>query len=235
MERIAFYGMRRSGNHAILNWLLCNLSQKKNIIKIKHRLVSSGNSCYLNAINEYVNTKPKILEIDFKFAEVSFKNIVVSYEDVPINYQTKYTTNFPKIIVMRDINNLVASRLKKIKEDNEGKKMAKYLFNVNEKFFKSWITHASISRNEAYIIKFEEWISSKKIRDKISSDLGLKNIDYYQSISNYGGGSSFSGTSKRPEVSELNNRWKEVEIDSDLKKIINSEEILKLRKLHGYI
>ena len=40
---------------------------------------------------------------------------------------------------------------------------------------------------------------------------------------------------KKPEVNELNNRWKEVEIDSDLKKIINSEEILKLRKLHGYI
>ena len=66
-QHIFFYGIRRSGNHAVLDWLLHNLSGDRTRFKIKHRLMASGNSCYLNAVNEYIQRKDSW--IDYSFAK----------------------------------------------------------------------------------------------------------------------------------------------------------------------
>ena len=41
--------------------------------------------------------------------------------------------------------------------------------------------------------------------------------------------------SEKPKKNDLNNRWREVDINKDLKKMINNEKIYNLRKLHGYV
>ena len=72
----AIYGLRRSGNHAILEWMIKNFSQKDQRYVLKHRLIASGNSCYLNAINEYIQSRD--LFIDYNFAKITYKNLLIT-------------------------------------------------------------------------------------------------------------------------------------------------------------
>ena len=100
MTSLAIYGMRRSGNHAILEWMIKNLSGTNERHVIKHSLITSGDSCYLNAINEY-NQSPSLF-IDYHFAKSTYKNFIVSYEDVSDKYVTDYTRSFKKIVILKE-------------------------------------------------------------------------------------------------------------------------------------
>lgn len=132
---IFFYGMRRSGNHAVLNWLLHNWSGDKTRFKLKYRLMASGNSCYLNAVNEYIQRRDSW--IDYSFAKFTYKNIMITFEDTNLDYSYDYTTSSnKKIVIIRDIKNLVASRLQKLRSSNiPWETSEKSLFNLTEKGF----------------------------------------------------------------------------------------------------
>ena len=51
MKRLAIYGLRRSGDHAVIEWILKNLSDCNERHVTKESMIFSGNSCHLNAIN----------------------------------------------------------------------------------------------------------------------------------------------------------------------------------------
>ena len=52
MNLIEFTGLKRSGNHAIIFWMLQNLSGKKEVIRIsEHTFFRSGNCIFFNNIN----------------------------------------------------------------------------------------------------------------------------------------------------------------------------------------
>ncbi len=228
MTSLAIYGMRRSGNHAILEWLIKNLSGTNERHVIKHSLITSGDSCYLNAINEY-NQSPSLF-IDFYFAKSTYKNFVVSYEDVSDKYETAYTTNFKKIVILRDILNVVASRYQKLLSGDPKFR----ILEINNFFFQNWIDHANAASRGVRILKFEDWVSSKDTRDEIAKELNCINIDNLETISHHGDGSSFSGTKYIPSANELSNRWKQVNLPDEIMEIINSPMISKLRAQHGY-
>jgi len=232
MPNYAIYGLRRSGNHAILEWMIKNFNQKDERHIIKHRLITSGNSCYLNAINEYIKTRN--FHIDFNFAKITYKNLLVSYEDVPETYVSKYTRGFNKIVILRDILNVVASRYKRIMDSDPESNIYK-LMKIDENLFKCWISHASAFKKNASIIKFEDWISSKEQRDEIAKSVGCKNIDCISTIPFHGGGSSFSKMEKMPSSKDLLNRSDQVKLPNKILERINKSDILNLRKEHGYV
>ena len=85
------------------------------------------------------------------------------------------------------------------------------------------------------IIKFEDWLSSKEQRDKIANSLGCKNIDCVGTIPFHGGGSSFSKMEKIPSAKDLQSRWEQVQLPSEILERIQKTDISNLRKEHGYM
>ncbi len=235
MSYLAIYGLRRSGNHAILEWMISNFSQTNQKHVIKHRLITSGNSCYLNAINEYMPSRN--LFIDYNFAKITFKNLIVTYEDIPETLQSDYTIGFKRVVILRDILNLVASRYKLMR--NKDPKGTDYTFDkfmkIDEEFFNCWISHASAFKRNILIIKFEDWLSSKEKRNEIASSLGCKNIDCTNTVSFHGGGSSFSKLEKIPLEKDLLQRSEQVKLPNEILERIQKPDISNLRKKHGYI
>tara|TARA_Y100001968_G_C19372477_1_gene725829 strand:- start:38 stop:739 length:702 start_codon:yes stop_codon:yes gene_type:complete len=228
MASFAIYGMRRSGNHAILEWMIKNLSGKDERHVIKHSFITNGNSCYLNAINEYGQSSS--LYIDYHFAKSTYKNLIISYEDVSDRYITDYSRSLQKVVVLRDIINVAASRYQKILSGDPKFRC----LGMNKLFFQNWIDHASSAERGVKIIKFEDWVSSKPKRDEIAKEFNCTNIDNMKTISHHGGGSSFSGTKNIPSPIDLSTRWKQVTLPKEILEIINSPIISKLRAHHGY-
>ena len=232
MSYHAIYGLRRSGNHAILEWMIKNFSQKDQRHVIKHRLITSGNSCYLNAINEYIQSRD--LFIDYNFAKITYKNLLISYEDIPETMNTEYTLGFNKIVILRDILNVIASRYKRM-IDLDPKSLDYRLMKIDENLFNCWKSHASAFKKNVLIIKFEDWLSSKEQRDKIANSLGCKNIDCVSTIPFHGGGSSFSKMEKIPSAKDLQSRSEQVQLPSEILERIQKSDISNLRKEHGYM
>ena len=234
MRRFALYGVRRSGNHAVMEWLLKNCSGTDARHVIKHSMVFSNNSCYLNDI-----TGPGVitaqLRIDHMFASSTFQNIIVSYEDKPTGYTTEFSLGYQKIVILRDIRNVAASRYKK-SLDQSGRASWSNLMRMDEEFFKCWLDHAyANTKGQILAIKFEDWVSSKNYRGETAKKLALKNIDSIKTVSHHGEGSSFSvGNQDPPSPEELKDRWKQIELPEATKRRINSDDIQKARAHLGY-
>lgn len=228
---IAFYGMRRSGNHAVAEWLLRCLSQTDDRIIVKLNLVACGNSCYVNAINQYFNSIE--MRTDIQFAGLTYQNILVTHEDVDSNFPAKYTQGLKKIVVIRDIRDLVASRLKSM---NKCLRKNQHFFQIDDTFFSNWLEHASPKTNtEKTLIKFENWAKSTDYREQICKELGIKNFDGFSPITHHGGGSSFSGKGVVPTYSELSNRRYQIQIPDHIQDRINSQDIKNALERLGYL
>lgn len=197
-------------------------------------MVFSKNSCYLNDITGPGHIKAQ-LRIDHMFACSVFQNIIVTYEDRPTNYVTEFSLGYPKIAVLRDIRNVVASRYKKSLENAKRNNWDTFM-RMDEDFFNCWLQHAyANTKSNVIAVKFEDWLSSKDYRDKIAIKLALKNIDSTNTVSHHAGGSSFDvGNQNPPSPEELKERWKQIEIPESIKRRINSDDIEQARAHLGY-
>lgn len=52
------------------------------------------------------------------FRQVHLKNIIVTFEDTYLDYTYDYASSEKKILIVRDIKNIVASRLQKLRSAN---------------------------------------------------------------------------------------------------------------------
>ena len=232
LKRFSFYGLRRSGNHAILEWLIQNMggSGERKVIK-KSRLIQVNNAAYINEANTY-EVESVFME-DWKLSNSNYDYLIVSYEDVGLNHMKEATKEYKKIAIIRDIPNLFASRYKRYisKRSNSMKKNMR----IDEYAVNLWKELATCDKNtDTVLIKFESWVESKEYRDQISKQLGLVNYDITDTMTNFGNGSSFSGK-KKPTAKELANRINQVELPEEVIERINQEDIIEIRKSLGYI
>jgi hypothetical protein len=240
---IEVYGLRRSGNHAIIAWLLHNLNESEDLNL--HQLISPtpeegfisqtiGNIIHLNDLASPWASQTGTYVRGLIDAYISIdKNIVLlSYEDVDYTFSLyevgpsyKFLKDSTKIVITRDILNIVSSRLKKNKTG----------FKVNKTLFDRWLVNENISNNGT-LIRFEDWLISKDYRDRIANILGLDNKDITDHVSNAGGGSSFKDQkSGKIDKNALLNRSNSIDIPKEIKDLLNSEEIILQRTKSGYI
>ena len=209
---LSIYGLRRSGNHAIIAWLMKNMSNGSELFQVNHPIILAKN-----------------------VARANFQNTIISYEDISLRTTTEFTAGMPKVVVVRDIKNVIASRLKNLKRYSECKNTQK-LLQVNERIANIWTEHATaVAEKKVIGIIFERWVSSKEYRDNVAQILGTKNLDITDTILPYGGGSSFTGiTSQPPSAKSLNDRHLQMELDKSSSKIIEREDISVLRSALGF-
>lgn len=226
----AFYGLRRSGNHAILEWLIQNIGgpENRNIIKPK-RVIQCGRTVYMNEANTYPSIDA--VKLDYAFCKIAFENVIVSYEDVPTDYTLFNTQGTQQIVILRDIFNLFASRYKRAQKFPGNKHMQNNVMRIDEKAVEVWKQHAN---SNALIIIFEKWIESKEYRDSICEQLGITNHDITDTMTEFGDGSSFTGQEK-PTIDELKSRAKMVKLPQEIIDRLNQPDIKELRKKLGFI
>ena len=230
-NQLEFYAMRRSGHHAVMNWIFAQIDE----------------SIYFH--NDIICHKPPRMYIDrgrlIKKRDPFPRNLsyfVFNCEDAYLKKIDEYKRNpktlmklksplkIDKIIVLRDPFNLFASRIRLFDRNNtireeSGKKplpLGRDLCQASEiswaggRSAERWKEHAREFLGEtsflgsSMAISYNEWFSSESYRKKASKELGLKFSDKnLQRVPSNGHGSSFDMITKDNKAQEMKvlSRW----------------------------
>ena len=219
-KEIRFVGLQRSGNHAVINWILQQCTGD---------YLFFNDVDPLDPLNERRLTEGN-LDID------KYECVLYSFEDRLLNTITSakcypltdsYRLNVKKrydILIMRDPYNLFASR------SNHNVVLPKSSHYVSGLSIPNlWITYAkeylnetSLLNNNKIVINYNRWCISKQYRKEIAEKLELTHTDAgFNDIPDFGDGSSFN---KR----DYNNKAIMMKTDSRWKYVGNQQEYLSL-------
>ncbi|MCF8359100.1 MAG: hypothetical protein K9H26_10100 [Prolixibacteraceae bacterium] len=203
-EIFNIYGLKRSGNHAIINWLSGQFEFEfyNNIIPIAPILKGEKKIPDIIHFNNWIETQNLT-----SFKKKSIKNktcYVVSLEDhfleiKPFIYDPDSIVK--NILILRTPENLFASRIRKASKVNNP--AYPLVFNNNmQRAIDLWLQYVKEFFNETNFlvnkvcILFDEWYINKAYREETSQKLGITFDDInYSRISTLGGGSSFNNIS----------------------------------------
>ena len=213
-------GLKRSGNHAIINWLYKMIP---NYIHLNNMKISD-----INKKNYYSFKKndDKIIDTNYcdkKWIPFTIKNnLIISFEDKDLVHLKSAITNFCNdlkishnvIIILRSPLNNFASFWQIYKTDKS------LLINLIER----WKLYAieSLEKlyfNDACLIVYDKWFNDVKYRERLASELGLKFDDSNLNSIFKHGVSSFDGYNYINSAQNMDvlNRCKNFEADTDFK------------------
>ena len=206
-------GLQRSGNHAVIRWLISQFPDKNTIFlnNVKHGDYNPILTCDLLEIN---SIKTTVEESNIK--QLRKKLLVYSYEDetkkmANANFiSSVFNPDFEKnknkyigdschefnVVIIRDPFNFFSSRLKKLHQLTGSSCINTIKSN--------WLNVAELAlgdiklkhvNNPIIIINYNEWFNNKDYRRYISKKLNGKFSDQsLAQVTKEGGGSSFNGT-----------------------------------------
>ena len=221
------FGMRRSGNHAVINWLARN--------------APGGRSLFFN--NCGAGRKPfetyRAIELDgervagsggdpVKLAERAGDGaaLILSYEDAMPNERRKRPVTVGvddaaishDVVICRGFLNWAASLLKKV-QGNEAF-AAHQRVGVVLKAVNGYSCMLELARDEArpgpVVIRYEPWMADAGYRAGLLERLGLEARDNsLGEVQRYGNGSSFQADAGTAEELNTLARWKEMRDDPE--------------------
>lgn len=205
---------RRSGHHAVINWLMSAFEGSPVHWTTARTVTASptGSTVFVNDISA-TSWMDKHLEVARHRRDIrSARVVITSFEDLAIGEWRKwpYAIHDPKhrIYVRRPTLDLVASRMK-----HPGGYTP-----VNEAFLKTLLDNES--HVEGWIvIDFDTWVGDVSYRQKILSKMGLE-FDSMPHISPHGNGSSFTELSDSPSPSDLSSRRFQVDWPSPVVELL---------------
>lgn len=234
-----FFGLKRSGNHAVINWILEHFESYVHY-----------NNCFFSNGNFYVNYENEIK----KRGKNPYEIKILSFEDRPIDLEKKFNSDFKKIakiaeskkkiLLLRDVYNTYASRyMKKINPEPHMKNWNEMWTNYNDT--KLWTSYAKeylcpiIFTGELIKINYNFWFSKKEYREKLSAEFNKNHTDKgLQKVLNNGGGSSFDKMEYDDvaQKMEVLSRYKMFLKNKDfIQRIVTNKEIIKLNsKIFGF-
>jgi len=237
MIEYRLFFQRRSGGHAIVEWIASHFNKQGVLVnslrpKVKWNLQPTK---YWNVKNE------KELKIKEKgMLRNAHKFVITTFEDPLRYFNTLYKGGIDginsdiiiPIIIHRDAYNHFISRLQ---FDHRRKKSAP------PGWYKGCIDHWKIMitnenfKNLCVKLNYNDWFREKTHRMKIAEELKLPNNDgrLDLTIHSYGGGSSFTGVREKANYEKITTRWKEYipehGITPKFRRVLNDK---KLRKIH---
>ncbi|NOZ87056.1 MAG: glycosyltransferase [Deltaproteobacteria bacterium] len=209
-------GMKRSGHHAILNWI-CGQYEKP----IVHM-----NDCLFGEGGELAPNRKQMYPINYHNganAQTSAK--IYSMEDLDIwgtidSRLKRIMDDFLKagrlVLVVRDPYNQFASDIKGSRRSANNYEQLRKFYPVEEKV-RLWKAYAKealgsgvFDPNKLIIVVYNRWFKERDYRRELALKVGLQFSDAgFNKISLHGGGSSFDGVNVR-DTSKMDvlNRWK---------------------------
>ncbi|WP_306153510.1 hypothetical protein [Roseovarius sp. MMSF_3281] len=226
------FGMRRSGNHAIADWIMRN--------------APAGHSVFLN------NCKPGKSPLDsFATIEVDGKKqaarrarahlpgetarlgdgalLLVSYEDLsPADFGPKrqISGEFDSglfacdVLIYRSFLNWAASLIKKL-QGNPGygaMRRVAIMLNTADRYARMLELVGQAPGNGMVPICYDRWFVDGAYREDVLGQLGLPvKENAIGDVQSYGGGSSFQKDAAAPEELQTGERWRQMADDADFR------------------
>jgi hypothetical protein len=213
-----FFGLRRSGQHAVINWVAAHFDEPvwffNNIKDFSNpKPISNDTDTTLQFYVRSPKTIPRVWSIPKK---VLFQ----SYEDKPIDNldfasNARVTGSSGKticVIVLRDIFNMVASRLSHPNSHD-----------LEPWLRQRWIQYAREAIGETnylpnmVFVNYNLWFNSEPYRRDLEKKMGLRSTDKGINLVFGAGSSSFSGFKYNGKAQEMKvrERWKFYENDKN--------------------
>lgn len=216
---ILIHGLKRSGNHAVINWLQPQdrFIFFNNVVPIKPILTGEMELPAPLPFNQWVRSrlKAKYVPLIVPFYAVTIQNrpLIASLEDHTLSYCPfeKPDCEVTNLLIIRDARNVFASRIRKGMSRNSPAYPNKPGDMLNRSV-ELWKSHARefLGRTDTLQnrvgIYFNRWFSDEDYRRRVSDQLGLEFSDAgLGQVSTKGGGSSFNrtefdGNSQRMQV-----------------------------------
>lgn len=200
------YGMKRSGNHAISNWLLPKLgaTEFNNVVPMGEVYAGSRKVPDYPEFLSWYFSKPPTRESAGRGPASGFgairNPVYATFEDISGNRDFFFKNAPIRILVIRSFENMMSSRIRK----SFNVDMAAYPRTVGavmSRVVETWKNHAAwylaekASGAERIAIHFDTWCVDRSYRDEICRILSVTPGDEVISqVSDTGGGSSFDGT-----------------------------------------
>lgn len=216
---LRFFGLRRSGNHAIINWLMPMLG--KNVYHINDVHPYKDNLCRLYKNCKMIKDKPNDAD-----------SVIVSYENV--NLSEPWTTmdiesdQIIHMLLLRDPYNTLASIFNNsIAVKNPNFRVPQYNFKeMWHNYAKEFIGNTNYLPDDTIKVNFNKWFVNKQYREEITKSAGLEiNDSNINKMSDYGGGSSF-------DLMKYNGRAQSMDVLTRWTKFRNSQRYW--RELKGF-
>jgi len=203
--KLKVWGLQRSGNHAIINWIIQS---------------TSGPTCFLNNVesgtdpyigNKGIEVKKINWESSFGISELrkAEKNLlIISYEDCPLNC-VKRTLNDEEftgasqkelnVLILRDPYNFMASRCKWMEVGAFGCKIQitddaswQRVVNLWKDYAREYLRETKHLGTNFLAINYNKWFKDAKYRSMLSEQLNMSSDENALKVeSDQGGGSSF--------------------------------------------
>jgi hypothetical protein len=254
--KIRVCGLRRAGNHAIINWIiqqsngnvvhLNDIFLRENPYRFAFEGLQTKNPQFywkayrirsnpLYAGENYMELLKNEMRRDF----IKKDMLIYSLEDYRLKLMKKRSI-YKKhllffggsemqrdILILRDPYNLLASRLKH-------KHIGLKTRSVLRSFAEMWIDYAkeflgetNHLKNNKFLINYNQWSRNYSYRKELAENLGLNFTDAgFNNITNYGGGSSFNGTNPNQKL-DVAARWKAFTNDPVYLKALSQKDLIK--------
>lgn len=248
---IRFVGLRRSGTHAVQNWLIS---------------LFDGPVCYLNDVTRKGTLGPDQPSDDLPAIRTPGKAarlddtdkvlLLYAMEDMRLQFLRDYQFPYPPtcpspdrvsdVLLLRDPYNTIASRLKigRDRADN-GFFRNMFLRGADGKAFfpKLWINYAreylgelNCLREDKIGILHHRWTGDAAYRDEIGRRLGVDAAARARAeltvgqVPGWGFGSSFDATQYHGKAREMDlmNRWRRYEDDPEFRELTVDAELREL-------
>jgi hypothetical protein len=250
-------GMSRSGNHAIIHWLLGQ---------------ARGKFCFLNCAepktNPFHTARPldsahdEVFEVNYRGFQFGKEQngrftkkdyLVCSYEDCFLGsvYHGEHeihhdswmgpSANRTDILILRDPFNLFASR--RAFEQFSRNAYPDYRQVNPPTGMRIWKQHAKEALQEPcrpsqnrLVILYNNWVRHPDYRRRIASSLGLTFDDArFEEVTRCAGGSSFDGLGYRKQASQMKvlERWRHFAHEPEFQKLFDSKVIELSEKIFG--
>jgi len=243
------WGLKRSGNHLLANWLYANAggAVKRDLdTDGLHPLLFQGfcdpdasvayfnNSGFLNSRNFDLGD---LTTSDFELAASTRSLTIFGIEDCRLEFISRAPSgpDVVDLVLLRDPLNNIASRL-------EGAKSKPEVFRTDEAYVDLYASYCAEALGESrvferkVVVNFNRFVEERSYRDSIAASLELANLDLVDEATDFGGSSSFSPGTGASSVEALMSRFQEHPIPDHLLDLLCARPVIRdaCIELFGY-
>lgn len=228
-DDIQFFGLRRSGNHAVISWILAHYKGKATIHFNNAQFCGDSIQAHSGGLEATEGSGVPM--------------ILMNFEDLALDVISgSPLMTSKKILVLRDPFNTFASRLKRVRDmkgtvHEHANAITDYTLNLWKQYAREFLGETNFLDDDAIKINFNQWFRNENYRRELSQHFGEFTDEGLGTISKFTFGSSFDGYDYDDKALEmdLSNRWMAFQDDEEYRSLFDEEIIELSNRIFGSI